>query len=143
MHWSKSNQGFRCVLMQRGKVIAYASRQLKIHKKNYTTHDLELGVVVFALKNWRHYLYGKTNVVVDALSRKERVKPRRVRAMYITIQSSVKDKILAAQSGGSPKEEMRAAKCHFLTKQMEKKEEDNLYYFGSNLFLGRSYDINT
>ncbi|GJR00376.1 putative reverse transcriptase domain-containing protein [Tanacetum coccineum] len=45
-----SNQGLVCVLMQRGKVIAYASRQLKIHEKNYTTHDLELGVVVFALK---------------------------------------------------------------------------------------------
>ncbi|GKD33881.1 putative reverse transcriptase domain-containing protein [Tanacetum coccineum] len=52
-----SNQGFGCVLMQRGKVIAYASRQLKIHKKNYTTHDLELGAVVFALKTQRHYLY--------------------------------------------------------------------------------------
>ncbi|GJY63195.1 putative reverse transcriptase domain-containing protein [Tanacetum coccineum] len=45
-----SNQGFGCVLMQRNKVIAYASRQLKIHEKKYTTHDLELGVVVFALK---------------------------------------------------------------------------------------------
>ena len=44
--------------MQREKVIAYASRQLKIHEKNYTTHDLELGAVVFALKIWRHYLYG-------------------------------------------------------------------------------------
>ncbi|GJV31911.1 putative reverse transcriptase domain-containing protein [Tanacetum coccineum] len=82
----KSPSEIRCVLMQRGKVIAYASRQLKIHKKNYTTHDLELG---------------KTNVVADALSRKERVKPRRVRAMYITIQSGVKDKILAAQSEAS------------------------------------------
>ncbi|GJX39293.1 putative reverse transcriptase domain-containing protein [Tanacetum coccineum] len=124
-----SNQGLGCVLMQRGKVIAYASRQLKIHKKNYTTHDLELGAVVFALKTWRHYLYGtksviytdhkslqhifdqkelnmrqrrwielfsdyeceiryhpgKANVVADALSRKERVKPRRVRAMAMTI----------------------------------------------------------
>ncbi|GJY46943.1 putative reverse transcriptase domain-containing protein, partial [Tanacetum coccineum] len=50
-----SNQGFGCVLMQRGKVIAYASRQLKIHEKNYTIHDLELGAVVFALKTWRHY----------------------------------------------------------------------------------------
>ena len=58
-----SNQGFRCVLMQRGKVIAYASRQLKIHEKNYTTHDLELGAVVFTLKNWRHYLYGTKSVV--------------------------------------------------------------------------------
>nr|GFB57444.1 putative reverse transcriptase domain-containing protein [Tanacetum cinerariifolium] len=46
------------VLMQREKVIAYASRQLKVHEKNYTTHDLELGSVVFALKLLRHYLYG-------------------------------------------------------------------------------------
>ncbi|KAI3676159.1 hypothetical protein L1987_85759 [Smallanthus sonchifolius] len=53
-----SNQGLGCVLMQRGKVIAFASRQLKIHEKNYTTHDLELGAVVFTLKIWRHYLYG-------------------------------------------------------------------------------------
>ncbi|GJW68679.1 putative reverse transcriptase domain-containing protein [Tanacetum coccineum] len=53
-----SNQGLGCVLMQRGKVIAYALRQLKPHEKNYTTHDLELGVVVFAFKTWRHYLDG-------------------------------------------------------------------------------------
>ncbi|GKC83950.1 putative reverse transcriptase domain-containing protein [Tanacetum coccineum] len=54
------------VLMQREKVIAYASRQLKIHEKNYTTHDLELGAVVFALKIWRHYLYGtKCTVFTD------------------------------------------------------------------------------
>ncbi|GJW76541.1 putative reverse transcriptase domain-containing protein [Tanacetum coccineum] len=110
-----------CVLMQRGKVIAYVSRQLKIHEINYTTYDLEQGAVVFALKTWRHYLYrtrsviytdhkslqhifsqkelnmrqhrwielfsdydceiryhpGKANVVADALSRKERVKPKR------------------------------------------------------------------
>ena len=58
-----SNQGLGCVLMQRGKVIAYASRQLKIHEKNYTTHDLELGAVVFALKIWRHYLYGTKCVI--------------------------------------------------------------------------------
>ncbi|GKC21573.1 putative reverse transcriptase domain-containing protein [Tanacetum coccineum] len=136
-----SGIGLGCVLMQRGKVIAYASRQLKIHEKNYTTHDLELGAVVFALKIWRHYLYGtksviytdhkslqhifsqkelnmrqhrwielfsdydceiryhpgKANVVADALSRKERVKPKRVRAMNMTLQSSIKDRILAAQ----------------------------------------------
>ncbi|KAF5781372.1 putative nucleotidyltransferase, Ribonuclease H [Helianthus annuus] len=53
-----SIQGLGCVLMQRDKVIAYASRQLKVHEWNYTTHDLELGAVVFALKIWRHYLYG-------------------------------------------------------------------------------------
>ncbi|GJY97170.1 putative reverse transcriptase domain-containing protein [Tanacetum coccineum] len=58
-----SGTGLGCVLMQRGKVIAYASRQLKIHEKNYTTHDLELGAVVFALKIWRHYLYGTKSVI--------------------------------------------------------------------------------
>ena len=46
--------------MQHGKVIAYASRQLKTHEENYPTHDLELAAVVFALKLWRHYLYGVT-----------------------------------------------------------------------------------
>ncbi|GKE17806.1 putative reverse transcriptase domain-containing protein [Tanacetum coccineum] len=112
-----SRKGLGAILMQREKVIAYASRQLKIHEKNYTTHDLDLGAVVFTLKIWRHYLYGtkcvvftyhkslqhildqkelnmrqhrwlellsdydcdiryhpgKVNVVVDALSRKERI----------------------------------------------------------------------
>ena len=48
-----------CVLMQNGKVVAYASRQLKIYELNYPTHDLELAAVVFALKIWRHYLYGE------------------------------------------------------------------------------------
>ncbi|GKF83826.1 putative reverse transcriptase domain-containing protein, partial [Tanacetum coccineum] len=58
-----SGLGLGCVLMQRGKAIAYASRQLKIHEKNYTTHDLELGAVVFALKIRRHYLYGTKSVI--------------------------------------------------------------------------------
>ncbi|GJW96370.1 putative reverse transcriptase domain-containing protein [Tanacetum coccineum] len=81
-----SRKGLGAVLMQMEKVIAYASRLLKVHEKNYTTHDLELGAVVFALKMWRHYLWlellsdydceihyhpGKANVVADALSRKE------------------------------------------------------------------------
>ncbi|GJS56910.1 putative reverse transcriptase domain-containing protein [Tanacetum coccineum] len=61
-----SLQGLGAVLMQREKVIAYASRQLKPHKENYTTHDLELGAVVFALKIWRHYLYDtKCTVFTD------------------------------------------------------------------------------
>ncbi|GKE47588.1 putative reverse transcriptase domain-containing protein [Tanacetum coccineum] len=124
-----SHKSLGVVLMQNEKVIAYASRQLKIHEKNYTTHDLELEAVVFALKMWRHYLYGtrctvftdhkslqhildqkelnmrqrrwlellsdydcgiryhpgKANVVVDALSRKERSKPLRFRALVMTI----------------------------------------------------------
>ena len=54
-----SLNGHRCVLMQEGKVIAYASRQLKPHEKNYPTHDLKLAAIVFALKIWRHYLYNK------------------------------------------------------------------------------------
>nr|GEZ09593.1 putative reverse transcriptase domain-containing protein [Tanacetum cinerariifolium] len=57
------HKGLGAVLMQKEKVIAYASRQLKVHEKNYTTHDLELGAVVFALKMWRHYLYGTKYVV--------------------------------------------------------------------------------
>ena len=54
-----SGIGLGYVLMQDGKVVAYASRQLKTHEQNYPTHDLELAAVVFALKKWRHYLYGE------------------------------------------------------------------------------------
>nr|GFC84529.1 putative reverse transcriptase domain-containing protein [Tanacetum cinerariifolium] len=89
-----SGIGLGCVLMQRSKVIAYGSRQLKIHEKNYTTHDLKLGAVVFAFKIWRRYIDydceiryhpGKANVVVDTLSREDRVKPKRVRAMNMIL----------------------------------------------------------
>ena len=60
-----------CVLMQEGKVVAYASRQLKPHEKNYPTHDLELAAIVFALKIWRHYLYGeKCFIYIDHKSLK-------------------------------------------------------------------------
>ncbi|GJR35697.1 putative reverse transcriptase domain-containing protein [Tanacetum coccineum] len=65
VYYDAFHKGLGVVLMQREKVIAYASRQLKIHEKNYTTHDLELGAVVFALKMWRHYLYC-TKCVVEA-----------------------------------------------------------------------------
>ncbi|GJY58776.1 reverse transcriptase domain-containing protein [Tanacetum coccineum] len=167
-----SNRGLGCVLMQRNKVIAYASRQLKIHEKNYTTHDLELGAVVFALKIWRHYLYGtksiiytdhrslqhifdqkelnmrqrrwielfsdyeceiryhpgKANVVADALSRKERLKPRRVRAMALTIQSGIKGMIVAAQGKALSQEDVREEKLYNLVQQMEKKEDGSLYF---------------
>ncbi|GJS26139.1 reverse transcriptase domain-containing protein [Tanacetum coccineum] len=167
-----SNQGLGCVLMQRGKVIAYASRQLKTHEKNYTMHDLELGAVVFALKTWRHYLYGtksviytdhkslqhifdqkelnmrqrrwielfsdyeceiryhpgKANVVADALSRKERLKPRRVRAMAVTIQIGMREKIQAAQSEALKQENILMENLHGLEQQMEKKEGESLYF---------------
>ncbi|TYK04737.1 ty3-gypsy retrotransposon protein [Cucumis melo var. makuwa] len=65
-----SKKGLGYVLMQQGKVVAYAYCQLKSHELNYPTHDFELAVVVFALKIWRHYLCGKANVVANALSRK-------------------------------------------------------------------------
>ena len=54
-----SRKGLGYVLMQQGKVVAYASRQSKSHEQNYPTHDLELAAIVFALKIWRHYLYGE------------------------------------------------------------------------------------
>ncbi|KAK1424442.1 hypothetical protein QVD17_19772 [Tagetes erecta] len=146
-----SLNGLGCVLMQREKVIAYASRQLSVHEKRYTTHDLELGAIVFALKTWRHYLYGtkfviysdhkslqhlfdqkelnmrqrrwmellsdydceikyhpgKANVVADALSRKERVKPIRVRALQIVVTIDWKDQIVEAQEKALKEESIR------------------------------------
>nr|GEY60568.1 hypothetical protein [Tanacetum cinerariifolium] len=94
-----SHKGLGAVLMQKEKVIAYASRQHKIHEKNYTTHDLELGVVVFALKMWRHYLTERSaNVVADALSRKSRPKSLRVRALIMTIGLNLPVQILNAQT---------------------------------------------
>nr|GFA86051.1 DNA/RNA polymerases superfamily protein [Tanacetum cinerariifolium] len=109
-----SNQGFGCVLMQRNKVIACASRQLKIYEKNYTTHDLELGAVVFALKIWRHYL-------------KERAKTRRVRAMSMTIHFSIKAKILEAHSEASKNTNTLKEMLKGLDKQLERKEDGGLY----------------
>lgn len=66
-----SHQGLGCVLMQNGKVIAYASRKLKKHELNYPTHDLELAAVVLVLNIWRHYLYGeKCQIFTDHKSLK-------------------------------------------------------------------------
>ncbi|GJU35079.1 putative reverse transcriptase domain-containing protein [Tanacetum coccineum] len=109
-----SCQGLGYMLMQRGKVIAYASRQLKTHEKNYTTHDLELGAVA--------------NVVADALSRKETIKPRRVRAMNMTIQSSIKSKILAAQKEAFEVVNAPAEMLRGLDEQMERMSDGTLYY---------------
>nr|GEZ67789.1 hypothetical protein [Tanacetum cinerariifolium] len=101
-----SNKGLGVVLMQRENVISYASRQLKNHEKNYTTHDLELGAVVL-LRDYDcniHYHPGKANVAADALSRKERELPLRVRALVMTIGLDLPRQILNAQTkAGKPK----------------------------------------
>ena len=59
MYCDASRAGLGCVLMQSGRVVAYGSYQLNNHEQNYPTHDIELVAVVFALKIWRHYLYGE------------------------------------------------------------------------------------
>ncbi|GJU55112.1 putative reverse transcriptase domain-containing protein [Tanacetum coccineum] len=100
-----SHKGLGAVLMQNEKVIAYASRQLKIYEKNDTTHDLELGAVVFALEILRHYL--KANVVADALSRKKRIKPLRVRALVMTIGLDLPKQILNAQTEAHKPENLK------------------------------------
>lgn len=58
IYYDASRVVLGCAQMQKGKVIIYTSKQLKIHKRNYPTHDLELAAIIFALKNWHHYLYG-------------------------------------------------------------------------------------
>ncbi|GJU29661.1 putative reverse transcriptase domain-containing protein [Tanacetum coccineum] len=125
-----------CVLMQRGKVIAYESRQLKIHEKNYTTHDLELGVskrVEYATSSLDkcdydceiRYHPSKANVVADSLCRKERVKPKRVRVVNMILQSSIKDRILTAQKEAVD-ESARMQKG--LDEMIEQRSDETLYY---------------
>ncbi|GJT38339.1 putative reverse transcriptase domain-containing protein [Tanacetum coccineum] len=103
-----SHKGLGAVLMQREKVIAYSSRQLKVHEKNYTTHDLELGSVELNMRQRRwlellseydcdiRYHPGKTNVVAGALSRKEWIEPLRVQALVMTIGLDLPKRILEA-----------------------------------------------
>nr|GEY22733.1 hypothetical protein [Tanacetum cinerariifolium]GEY49836.1 hypothetical protein [Tanacetum cinerariifolium] len=115
-----SLKGFGAVLMQQENVIAYASRQLKIHEDNYTTHDLDLGVVVFALRLWfsliTKYHSRKANILADALSRKERIKSLRVRALVMTVHSVLPKKILDAKKEAMKKKNMRAEKLGRLIK---------------------------
>ncbi|GJT29400.1 putative reverse transcriptase domain-containing protein [Tanacetum coccineum] len=96
VYYDASQKGLGAVLMQRENVIAYASRQLKIHEKNYTTHDLEHGLELNMRQcRWLellsdydydiHYHPRKANVVADALSRKEQIKPLQVRALVMTV----------------------------------------------------------
>ncbi|GJV34240.1 putative reverse transcriptase domain-containing protein [Tanacetum coccineum] len=157
-----SLKGYGAVLMQRETVIAYASRQLKVHEENYTTHDLELGAVVFALRLWRHYLYrtkcvvftdyksiqyilnqkelnmrqrrwiellsdydceiryhhGKTNVVVNALSQKERIKPLCVGALVMTVHNNLPKQIREAKKEAMKRKNVKAENLGRLIKQI-------------------------
>ncbi|GKC92075.1 putative reverse transcriptase domain-containing protein [Tanacetum coccineum] len=116
VYCNASLKGYGAMLKQREKVIAFASRQLKVHEENYTNHNLELGAVVFALRLWRHYLYGtkwiellsdydceiryhpgKANVMADALSRKERIKPLHVQDLMMTVHNDLPKQICEAQ----------------------------------------------
>ena len=63
LYSNASRIGLGCALMQDGKVVSYASRQLKPHEQNYPTHDLELAMVVFSLKIWQQYLYGEKYII--------------------------------------------------------------------------------
>ncbi|GKE43212.1 putative nucleotidyltransferase, ribonuclease H [Tanacetum coccineum] len=119
-----SGLGLGCVLIQRGKAIAYASRKLKIHEKNYTTNGLELEL--FSDYDYEiRYHPGKANVVADALSRKERIKPKRVRSMNMTLQSSIKGNILAAQKEASDES---AGLQKGLDEMIERRNDKALYY---------------
>ncbi|GKD84912.1 putative reverse transcriptase domain-containing protein, partial [Tanacetum coccineum] len=110
-----SNQGLGCVLMQKGM------KELNIRQRRwielFSDYDYEI-----------HYHPGKANVVADALSRKEKVKPRRVCAMSMNIQSSVKDRILAAQGKASKVETTTSKILCGLDQQMEKKEDGGMYF---------------
>ncbi|GJX81190.1 putative reverse transcriptase domain-containing protein, partial [Tanacetum coccineum] len=124
-----SIKGFGAVLIQREKVIAYASRQLKKHEENYTTHDLELGTVSLQYildqkeLNMRQHRWiellsdydceisyhpGKCNVMADALSRKEREKPIRVRALVMTVYLDLSKRILKAQTEAMKEDNVKA-----------------------------------
>ncbi|GKA29327.1 putative reverse transcriptase domain-containing protein [Tanacetum coccineum] len=145
VYYDASNQGLGCVLMQRGKVIAYASRHYLYGTKSviYTDHKILQHIFDQKELNMRQrrwielfsnyeceilYHPGKANVVVDALSRKERLKPRRVRAMAMTVQIGMRGRIQVAQSEALRQKNILMENLHGLDPQMEKKEGESLYF---------------
>nr|GEW21148.1 putative reverse transcriptase domain-containing protein [Tanacetum cinerariifolium] len=139
------------VLMQREKVIAYASRQLKKHEENYTTHDLELGAYILDQKelNMRqrrwiellsdydceiHYHPGKVNVVADALSRKDR-EPLRVRSLVMTVHTNLPEKILEARTEAIKEENVKAENLRRLLKPIFEIRSNGIQYFKGRLWL--------
>nr|GEX78921.1 hypothetical protein [Tanacetum cinerariifolium] len=120
-----SLKGYGDVLMQGEKVIAYASRQLKVHEENYTTHDLELRAAkelnlrqqrwIELLSDYNYeirYHPGEANVMADALSWKERIKPLRLRALMRTIHNDISKRIREAQEGAMKKKNLVVHESH-------------------------------
>ncbi|GKD51049.1 putative reverse transcriptase domain-containing protein, partial [Tanacetum coccineum] len=176
-----SLKGYRVVLMQREKVVAYASKQLKVHEENYTTHALELGAVVFALRLWRHYLYGtkcvvftyyksleyilnqkelnlrqqrwiellsdydckiqyhprKANVVADALTQKERIKPLRVQALMMTVHNDLPKRIREAQKEAMKENYVGKENLGKLIKPIFEFRPDGTHCFRNRVWLPR------
>ncbi|GKF19992.1 putative reverse transcriptase domain-containing protein, partial [Tanacetum coccineum] len=110
VYFDASLKGYGAVLIQREKVIAYASRQLKVHEENYNTHNLELGAIEL-LSDYDceiRYHPRKANVVADALSRKEKDKPLRVRALMMTVYNDLPKQIRKAQEEAMKGENVEA-----------------------------------
>ncbi|GJR92040.1 putative reverse transcriptase domain-containing protein [Tanacetum coccineum] len=144
-----SFKGYGTVLMQREKVIAYDSIQLKVHEENYTTDDLELGAKELNLRQRRwiellsdydceiRYHPGKANVVADALSRKERIKPLRVRALMMTVHNDLPKQIREAQKEAMKKKYVRKENLGRLIKQIFEFRPDGTRCFGNRVWLPR------
>nr|GEW44395.1 putative reverse transcriptase domain-containing protein [Tanacetum cinerariifolium] len=121
-----SIQGLGAVLMQREKIIAYASRKLKPHEENYTIHDLKLGAVVFALKIWRRYLYGTKCIMFTdhkslqhVLNQKELNIRQRRWSLIMTIHSSLPSQILETQTEALKEENVQAKNLRGMEKAFE------------------------
>ncbi|GJR03918.1 putative reverse transcriptase domain-containing protein [Tanacetum coccineum] len=130
VHYDASHNGLGTIMMQKEKVIAYASRKLKVHKENYMTRDLELGAIVLGtLPVWHEIRYhlGKANIVAYALRRKELTKPLRVRALVMTINSNLPPQIHEAQVEAFEKENIKNENLHGMDNEFETRLDKTLH----------------
>ncbi|GKD50089.1 putative reverse transcriptase domain-containing protein [Tanacetum coccineum] len=146
-----SHKGLGAVLIQREKEISYASCQLEIHEKNYTTHDLELRSKKWNMRQ-RHWLellidynceiryhMGKANVVADSLSRKERIKPLRVRDLVMTISLDLPKQILEAQIKAQKPQNIKSENVGGMIRKDILEEKLEPYADGTLCLNGRSW----